>query len=100
MTAQLTNSRYPHAPRQKHSAGGGEQRRQWFFACSLFVVALGIVVFTRWQESVPPEPNFSGYYDGPWVNKRGQLVAPDGAILDSAFGQKVQDAHQHTYSDL
>lgn len=37
-------------------------------------------------EPPTPEPNFSGYYEGPWVNKNGDLVSGDGKIIKQGYG--------------
>jgi hypothetical protein len=68
-------------------SNGGAQQTQGKvrLVCVLFAAAFAIALGYWWMDQVPPEPNFSGYYEGPWVNKRGQLVAADGTILRKVY---------------
>lgn len=67
----------------------------------LFAIAIGIMLLSRWYETAPPEPNYSGYYSGDWVNKRGQLVSPDGRILNENYGrQKTASPPSSGYAEF
>jgi len=62
-----------------------QTRGKVLLVCALFAAAFAIAVGFWWTDQIPPEPNYSGYYEGPWVNKRGQLVAADGTILRKVY---------------
>lgn len=62
-----------------------QERIQLTLACLMFSVAIGITVMVRKIEDIPPKPNFSGYYEGPWVNKNGDLIGTDGKIIKQGY---------------
>lgn len=85
MTITETSGRRKEARDPQQEQEDGRKITRMFL---LFAVAIGILFVTHWYESVPPEPNYSGYYGGDWVNKRGQLVSPDGHILNENYGRQ------------
>ena len=62
-----------------------QARRRVAMVGALFAMAFAISIGTFWLDQKPPEPNFSGYYDGAWVNKRGELVGADGQIENHVY---------------
>lgn len=64
-------------------------RRQTRIRVGLLCVLFGTAGFFFWRNSVyeapTPEPNFAGYYEGPWVNKNGDLIG-DGKLVKRAYG--------------
>ncbi|MBC8136000.1 MAG: hypothetical protein H8F28_08965 [Fibrella sp.] len=54
--------------------------------CFLFAGA-GFFFWRNWEYNPPtPEPNFAGYYAGPWVNKSGDLVSGDDKVIKQGYG--------------
>ena len=78
---------------------GRGRRAQVGLSGAMFAVA-GLLFFHSLSPAPPPEPNFSGYYDGPWVNKSGELVGGDGTVLQEDYrGMKAQRT-RNTHSGL
>lgn len=63
----------------------------------MFAVA-GVLFFHSLSPAPPPAPNFSGYYDGPWVNKSGALVDGDGTILQEDYRNMAAKRAQNNRS--
>ncbi len=65
-------------------------KRQTRIRIGIMFVLFGTAGFIFWRNSdyqpPTPEPNFSGYYEGPWVNKNGDLVSPEGVVLKQGYG--------------
>ncbi|MES2463804.1 MAG: hypothetical protein V4671_24815 [Armatimonadota bacterium] len=49
------------------------------------VAILGIVGFAFRSQSSRPVPTDKGYYTGPMVNRRGDLVTDDGVIVQRGY---------------
>jgi len=62
-----------------------QQRVQATLACVMFAVAGWLFYWNHQMADIPPKPNATGYYEGPWVNKRGDLVGGDGKILQKNY---------------
>ena len=75
----MTRTQYNEAVHAKQGRGKAT------FVGLLFATAFAISIGSWWLEQAPPEPNYSGYYDGPWVNKRGELVSADGHVLKKVY---------------
>lgn len=54
-------------------------------AAVMFAVA-GFILYHDLTDVPPvPPPNDLGYYEGPWVNKSGDLVSGDGKIIERDY---------------
>lgn len=80
-----TTSSQQHREQEAEDEQKRENNRQIARLVCLFVIAGAITMVARWYEGMPPEPNYAGYYDGDWVNKRGQLVSSDGKVLQDKY---------------
>ena len=62
-----------------------QQRVQTTLACVMFLTAGWLFYWNYHMSTIPPKPNATGYYEGPWVNKRGDLVSGDGKIVQKNY---------------
>lgn len=65
-------------------------RRQTRIRVGIFCLLSAMAAFFFWRnagyEPPMPEPNYSGYYAGPWVNKNGDLISDDGKVIKRGYG--------------
>jgi|GEM_PF-2715065 hypothetical protein len=59
------------------------RKRLLVFGLGVVVLILGFVIL-RNMRGVETAPSTSGYYTGPMLNKRGDLVTEDGRIIQRA----------------
>lgn len=53
----------------------------------ILAITVSVLAFTK-KPDLPPSPNSSGYYEGPWVNHKGDLIdTRTGKMLQKGYSK-------------